>query len=292
MILISGITGFIGKRLATGLVRAGFEVCGLSNKTDVLLIEGSEVPVVPISQKPLVDIFEMHNIEHVVNLAVDYGRDGSIAAKVFDTNCRLALDLYLLADHFGCRSFIQTGSFFEKQHDPTYASAYVRSKQTAHTLCQRLALKTPYIMLQLEHVYGPNDNDTKLLPYVLRRLVADDGTIEIGFCDLERDLIYVDDVVAAYLVVIENYQDCEGETIEVGKGCVVNLQSVVEKLAGMVKHYKPSISRELKFSGDSGGQLLSSRADPQILRKLGWEATASLNFGLDKMITDKLDGQF
>ena len=113
MILISGITGFIGKRLATALIRAGFEVCGLSNKTDVLIIEGSAVPVFPVSQKPLVDIFEMHNIEYVINLAVDYGRDGSTAAKVFDTNCRLALDLYLLADHFGCRSFIQTGSFFE-----------------------------------------------------------------------------------------------------------------------------------------------------------------------------------
>lgn len=292
MILISGITGFIGKHLAAGLIRAGFEVCGLSNKTDVLLIEGSAVPVFPVSKKPLVEIFEMHNIEHVVNLAVDYGRDGSTAAKVFDTNCRLALDLYLLADHFGCRSFIQTGSFFEKQLEPKYASAYVRSKQTAHTLFQRLALKTPYIMLQLEHVYGPNDNDTKLLPYVLRRLVADDGVIEIGFCDLERDLIYVDDVIAAYLIVIENYQDCASKTIEVGKGCVINLRSVVEKLAGMVKHYKPNISRELKFKSDSGGQLLSSQADTKILRKLGWEATTSLNFGLNKMITDKLDDQF
>lgn len=288
MILISGITGFIGKSLATGLIRAGFEVCGLSNKTTELLIEGSAVTVYPVSQRPLVEIFAMHNIEHVVNLAVDYGREGSTVAEVFDTNCRLALNLYLLADYFGCRSFIQTGSFSEKQHDPKYGSAYVRSKQTAHTLCQRLALKTPYIKLQLEHVYGPNDNHTKLLPYVLRRMLADDETIEIGFCDLKRDLIYVDDAAAAYLAVIENYQDCASKTIEVGRGRVMNLQSVVEKLAGMVKHYKPNIKSELKFNRDSGGQLLSSRAETKILRKLGWEARTSLDAGLDKMIVDKL----
>ena len=292
MILINGITGFIGKSLATGLIRAGFEVCGLSNKTDELLIEGSAVTVFPLSQRPIVEIFEMHNIEHVVNLAVDYGREGSTAAEVFDTNCRLALDLYLLADHFGCQSYIQTGSFSEKQHDPKYNSTYIRSKQTAHTLCQRLALKTPYIKLQLEHVYGPNDNHTKLLPDVLRRMLADDGTIEIGFCDLKRDLIYVDDAVAAYLVVIGNYQDCAGKTIEVGNGRMLNLQSVVEKLAGMVKHYKPSISSELKFNSDSCGQLLSSRADTKILRKLGWEAKTSLDAGLDKMIAVKLYGKF
>ena len=83
-----------------------------------------------------------------------------------------------------------------------------------------------------------------------------------------------------------------GETIEVGKGCVINLQSVVEKLASMVKHYKPNISGELKFSNNIGGQILSSYADTKNLRKLGWEATTSLNLGLDKMITDKLDGQF
>lgn len=66
---------------------------------------------------------------------------------------------------------------------------------------------------------------------------------------------------------------------------------MVEKLVGMMNYYKLGISHELKFSIDSYSQLMSSHAIIKILRKLGWEATTSLEVGPDKMIADKLDGQ-
>jgi CDP-paratose synthetase len=289
MILISGISGFIGKRLAIGLSQAGYEVCGLTNKTERLSVEGVDFRVFPLSRMPLSEAFKNQKIEHVVNLAVDYGLDGADAAKLFDVNVRLPADLYMLADHFGCRSFIQTGSFSEKQDTPGYGAAYIGTKRQAHDYCHRLSLETSLISMQLEHVYGPGDNEVKLLPHVLRRLISRDTEIDLGFCALERDLIYVDDVVSAYLAVLENYQICDRKRVEVGWGKTVNLQSVVEKLVAMVKLRKPNISAELNFSDDQGGQLPFSCADTKILHALGWAPKVSLNDGLDRMMTEALE---
>lgn len=286
MILIAGISGFIGKKLAISLRRAGYEVCGLTNTTEQLSIEGMDFPVYPSSKCNLSQLFTEQKIEHVVNLAVEYGRNDEGSFRQFDTNCRLPIDLYLLADHYGAQSFIQTGTFFEKQPQADHCQNYVQTKRAANLYCRRLKLNTPFIVMQLEHVYGPGDNPVKLLPHVAQQLISGVSDIPLGCCNFDRDLIYVDDVVNAYVTILKNVNIFENKVVEVGRGESVNLQTVVQEMAAMIKTRFPQAQGKLSFSTDLKNQLLCSYADTTILKEAGWRPMVSVNDGLKRLISD------
>jgi nucleoside-diphosphate-sugar epimerase len=286
MVLISGITGFIGKKIASLLLHLNYKICGLAYNSSYLHLNGLDVPLYNPNTGPLEKVFVDNNIDHVVNLAVCYGRNNESPSHIYNTNCRLAVDLYLLANHFKCKSFINTGSFFEKQANLTYSSDYTQSKKDAFTYCKRLKLDVPFITMQLEHVYGDGDNSSKLLPHVIQAFLSDSKTINLGYCDLDRDLIYVDDVATAYCTILNNVDNFAGKVVEVGLGEATNLKSVIEEIILKLIKLKPHLCSEIIFSKDSKNQLLSSHADTTFLKKSGWLPKISLDEGLNLLIND------
>ena len=222
------------------LLQLDYKICGLSYNTNNLHLNGFDVPLYNSNIEPLEKVFVNNDIEHVINLAVCYGRNNESQSRVYNTNCRLAVDLYLLANHFKCKSFINTGSFFEKQANLSYSSNYTQSKKDAFTYCKRLNLDVPFITMQLEHVYGDGDKTDKLLPHVVQSFLSGSKSINLGYCDLDRDLIYVDDVASAYYTILNNVDSLAGKVVQVGLGETANLQSVIEEIIKKIIKIKTS----------------------------------------------------
>ena len=140
--------------------------------------------------------------------------------------------------------------------------------------------------MQLEHVYGDGDKLDKLLPHVVQAFLSGSRSINLGYCDLGRDLIYVDDVASAYYTILNNVDSFAGKVIEVGLGDAINLQFVIEEIIKKILILKPHLCSEINFSKDSKNQLLSSHADTTLLKKSGWLPKYSLDKGLDLLIND------
>jgi nucleoside-diphosphate-sugar epimerase len=141
-----------------------------------------------------------------------------------------------------------------------------------------------FVDLELEHVYGPGDDATKFVPALIRALVGERSAFDLTPGEQRRDFVYVTDVVAAYLQVLEHRADFLGATtrVEVGSGEAVALADFVR------------LARDVAGSGTRlnlgalpyrAGELMHSVADLEALRRLGWAPAVSLREGLARTVS-------
>jgi nucleoside-diphosphate-sugar epimerase len=140
------------------------------------------------------------------------------------------------------------------------------SSSTAHEPWRNPYAMSKYGMEQLEHpnslglrfttVYGSNARKNMLIPKIIR------NDIQYLNVNHTRDFVYVDDVVSAVDVVLNN--DVRG-VIDVGTG-------VSNKLVDIAEYFK--IDYEPRIADET--ERLNNTADTKILNSLGWHAKINL----------------
>ena len=286
MILITGITGFLGQHLAIKLVQRGENVIGLSRKAASLKIAGTDVSVFSVYDVDLVNLFMSHGVTKVMHCATDYGRGTDAGSELEMVNYILPRKLYILCNDFGCDLFINSESFLQKGNDTGRNSEYISSKNKLRTHLLSEPRVTRYVSLQIEHMYGPNDNPSKLIPHVMKKVLGGSPIIELGNCSLQRDLVYVDDVVSAFLTVLDKYDVIEEELLEVGTGVSVDLKEAVFQLLDILNFTMGHVTSktDLIFNSKDSDQLYHSVADINALKKYGWSPMVSLASGFEKTV--------
>ena len=149
---------------------------------------------------------------------------------------------------------------------------YAASKAAADMLVRTLPGAT---VARLANVYGPGDRHaTRLVPGVVGAVREGRRPVVRGDGSARRDLVYVDDAVAALLVLAE--QGEEGEAYNVGTGEAHSVLEVVEavlRVAG--SDLEPDVLGDAP-PGEGGERAL----DATKLRGLGWEPRVGLEEGL------------
>ena len=286
MILITGITGFLGQHLAQKLVQRGQNIIGLSRKSDSLNIAETVVHVFSEYDIDLFNLFRTYGVTKVIHCATDYGRDKGAQSSLEIANYLLPKKLYSLANDFGCELFVNCESFLQKGNDTGRNSKYISSKNKLRTHLLSKPRVTRYVSLQLEHMYGPNDNPSKLIPHVINKTLGGAASIQLGNCSIQRDLVYIDDVVSAFLVVLDKYHLIEEELLEVGTGVSIDLKNAVLQLLCVLNSKMTHVTSKTNvvFDSKSSDQLQQSVADISLLKKLGWIPVVSLAAGFEKTV--------
>jgi CDP-glucose 4,6-dehydratase len=139
----------------------------------------------------------------------------------------------------------------------------------------------PVAVTRLANVYGPGDlNWSRLVPDAARALA--DGAPPIIRSDgtPERDYLYVEDAVDAYLTVAASLDGPEmrGRAWNAGWGTPVTVLEVVRRLIEVSgRDVEPEIRGEGTPHGEIGRQYLDSTA---LREELGWEPRWDLTRGL------------
>ena len=60
------------------------------------------------------------------------------------------------------------------------------------------------VNVALEHFYGPYDNDSKFVSYVIRKMLDNEDSIDFTLGLQKRNFIYIEDVVDAFIVLLNN----------------------------------------------------------------------------------------
>lgn len=280
-ILITGATGFLGSRILEMLVHDGYYIFALvrpqSNHKRISALKNSDrLQIVEVDH--LEDCLHRNEIHLVVHLATCYGRNGESVAAIEEAN-------YILPKRIVDACVVRHVPYFINTHTvlKPEVNDYARFKHAFfHYLNECRDSFSKIIHIVPEYFYGPGDDEWKLITMILRRL--HDGASSIDFTSgvQRRNFIYIDDMVNAYRLAMQNIADMPERVKElyVGNNSVIS----IKELAMFCKSKFPESQTFLNFGGLPDREQEVNVYDNQALTAWGWRAKWTLESGIAQTI--------
>lgn len=283
-ILLTGATGYLGSQLAKALLDANHSVVALKRKTSSLRRLESILPkitLLDVDEPDMRALFSEHGkIDAVVHTATCYGRNGESDSQMVESNLNFPLRLLDAAAEAKVPAFLNTDTVLDKR-----LNAYALSKAQFAEWGSRFAgqKKIRFFNLKLEHFFGPEDDDMKFTTHVINSCLNNVPELKLTAGEQKRDFIYINDVVAAYLLLLEKQESLIDWFVElgVGSGEAPTIRQFVELV-----HRLTASNTKLNFGAYPyrEGEVMFSRADVEPLKKLGWCCEHTLEQGLKLVI--------
>jgi CDP-paratose synthetase len=286
-ILLTGATGFLGSYLLESFISLNFNVIILkrSNSSTIrinhLLNNVLYYNVDLLSS--LDDVFVQNKIDIIIHTACSYGRSNESIKEIINTNLIFGINLMELGIKFKVQTFINTGSLL-----PRNINSYSLSKAQLTDWLKINSSKIQVINLKIEHMYGPKDDNKKFLPWLINEMQSGTENINLTSGIQKRDFIYVDDVVAAYNLII-NISEKLGNwnEFDIGTNLYVDVKDFVIQIAKELENSNNiKIIPRLKFGviNYREGDIMIPQLDNSKLLNLGWVPKTSLKEGIKKVI--------
>ncbi len=159
-----------------------------------------------------------------------------------------------------------------------YDSSKASADLIARTLAQRFNL--PLAVTRCANIYGPGDlNFTRIVPDTIAALCRGDRPQIRGNGLHERDLIYIDDVVMAYLTLAARVRALRicGEAFNFGCGEAVRVIDLVHRIVDL----SGAGIEPVVLGADTPVEISRQRVDAAKARRLlGWSPAVPLDEGL------------
>jgi CDP-paratose synthetase len=284
-ILVTGATGFLGSHLIESLIKQGYSVVILKRSTSNLWRISDLMPLVKSYDVDLVSVdlaFMENRIDCVIHAACHYGRNGDSAATIAETNLSFGLCILDACLKHGTSTFVNTDTLLSK-----YLNNYTLSKKQFVEWLTQHSDKINVINLRLEHIYGPKDDKNKFVHWVISQFEANVPEISLTKGHQKRDFIYIDDVVAAYLLVIEKSSALNGfNEYDVGTGKLMEVKVFLELLKDAYQNNLGNTTSKLLFGAVPyrDGEMMTVKVDNESLVALGWKPVISVKQGLQNLI--------
>ncbi|MDQ5896011.1 MAG: NAD-dependent epimerase/dehydratase family protein [Pseudomonadota bacterium] len=290
MIVLTGATGFLGSALLAQLLARGDEVVAVKRSTSSVrkiqaLLDHPGLHLIDIDIDDPAHLFERYTIDTIIHTATEYGRGAAPLYSILNANLLLPLRLAELGMQRGVRCFINTDSFFNKGGN-SYSNLlnYSLSKKSLLIWLDKLAGELGIINVVLEHLYGPGDSASKFVEHVIRKVGVEQAPhIALTHGHQRRDFIFLDDVVQAYLKLVDygRSEDLRFETFELGTGQSMQVRDFVEQIKSIASSPTMLGFGDIAYRPD---EIMSSHADISRLERLGWHPTVSAADGIRRIL--------
>lgn len=307
LVLVTGITGFVGSALGARLVALGARVVGLVwDEEPTSILEGtgleSRVTVVRGSLEDAA-LLKGTVAEHAPEVVYHLGGQAIVGAanqeplRTFRTNIEGTWNLLE-----ACRDTRHVRLVVVSSSDKAYGShtdlpyredlplqpqhPYDVSKACADLLarCYAATWGLPVVVTRFANIYGPGDlNFSRLVPGTVRAALEGRRPVIRSDGSPERDYVYIEDAVDLYLRLAEAIEDTRGEVFNAGHGVpvrVLDLVRLILELAG-----RPDLAPEILGAGTPTGEIDRQWLDAaKAKRVLGWQPRVGLAEGLRRTI--------
>ncbi|MCV9931283.1 NAD(P)-dependent oxidoreductase [Flavobacterium sp. LS1R47] len=278
-ILITGSTGYLGSHLTEALLKKGYTISILVRaNSSMLRLNSFEKKLNLVKIEDLDFFFLKEQIEGIIHVATNYGRKGESLSDIITSNLSLPIKLLELAIQNKVRFFINTDTSL-----PENLNYYSLSKAQFRAWLKMKSNELKIINVIPEYFYGPNDDDTKFISGILRKLKGNVESIDLSEGIQKRDFVYIDDVIAAYMCVIKHLDKFSQFTnIPLGSATTISLRSLVE----LIKKKSNNKLTKLNFGiiPMREGDVMESKVDISFLLGLGWEPIINIEEGLNRII--------
>jgi len=286
-ILLTGATGFLGSYLLESFISLNFNVIILKRSTSSatrinhLLNNVSYYNVDLLSS--LDDVFVQNKIDIIVHTACSYGRSNESLKEIINVNLIFGINLIELGIKFKVKTFINTGSLL-----PRNVNSYSLSKAQLTDWLKINSSEIQVINFKIEHMYGPKDDNKKFLPWLINEMQSGTENINLTSGIQKRDFIYIDDVVDAYNLIINNREKLGNwNEFDVGTNSFVKVKDFVIQIAiELENNHNIKIIPRLIFGGINyrEGDIMTPILNNSKLLNLGWAPKISLKDGIKKII--------
>jgi CDP-glucose 4,6-dehydratase len=307
-VFVTGAQGFLGSWLAERLVREGARVVTLQRddvpdsrfNTEGIADQCTLVRGELVEYEALVRTLNEYDVKAVFHLAAQtiVGTANRSPLSTLDTNIRGS---YTLLE--ACRAVGVVGNPVERVVVASSDKAYGRHEQLPYRedfplqaiypydvskACTDMLARSfattyemPVAVTRLANIYGGGDvNWSRIIPDTARSLLNGKQPVIRSDGSPERDYLYVEDAVDAYLTIAESLDDRArwGRAWNAGTGTPVAVKDVVAQLIAVSgKDVEPDIQGEGIPHGEIDRQFLDSAA---IKEELGWTPQWTLERGL------------
>ena len=207
--LITGVTGFVGAHLAKRLLEEGWEVHAISR-------HGSTLPGLLTDKELTLHLYDgrtetLVQCLHIVKPDIVFHLASSFLSQHESKDIELLIDSNVLFGNQlldamrvnGIKKIVNTGTSWQHYEDREYnpVCLYAATKQAFEALLEYYieACGFKAITLKLFDTYGPNDSRPKLF-FLLRRAFLENTVLNMSEGEQVIDLVYIDDVIDAYLI--------------------------------------------------------------------------------------------
>jgi nucleoside-diphosphate-sugar epimerase len=132
-------------------------------------------------------------------------------------------------------------------------------------------------------MYGPGDDESKFTTHVIKSCLANVPELKLTAGEQKRDFIYIDDVISAYMILLEKAkQQTENfQEYDLGSGKAIKIREFVE-----IVHKITQSCTKLNFGvlPYRENEIMQSEADITSLMSLGWLCQTSLIEGIKKIV--------
>lgn len=296
-VLVTGATGFLGSHLVRRLLGDGHEVAAFKRHNSSLCRVfdiAKDLAWYYADDADLSLPFRKHvHFDAVIHTATCYGRQGESFSTIFEANTAFPVRLLETAAHFKIDTFFNTDTYFNTNSILcSHLNAYSLSKKH-FTEWGRLVAESGAIRfanIKLEHIYGPGDSPTKFTAHIIRQCLNNEPTIRLTNGEQLRDFIHINDVVDAYILLLEKKSLLPADfiTCGLGTGTAVSIREFVENV-----HHISNSSSKLYFGAlpYRDNEIMKSAADITLLSSLGWKPLYSIKRGLLEVIDGERKSQ-
>ncbi len=296
-ILIAGAAGFAGRHLTEALCSRGHyvypaDICPDENAPFMLDINDS---------KNVRAILKVSRPDRVVLLSgiSSVGVSWKEPSKTFQVNTSGALNIFsAVQENFPQARFIFAGSAEEYGRPSaaplnedavcTPSNPYALSKNASGNAMAMLAAKqgTEFVHLRLANHFGPGQKQGFVIPDFASQIADrmsrhDNSDIVVGNLEAKRDFLYIDDVIDAYIRIIE--APCVRHSIyNIGSGRTVSIREILDTLIGLAGVSSKVVIDQAKFRpADTTGTLLDIS---RMAEDFGWTPQTNLKSALKQTL--------
>ena len=289
-ILLTAATGFLGISILRKLVALDYNVIIIKRSNSNIfrikdIIDLNKIKIFNIDKGNLELLFGENQIDCIIHSATDYGRAETQNFTVFESNLIFPIKLMELAIKFKVICFINTDSYFNKGRIP-YSGLfnYSLSKKTFLVWLKTFSKQIKVINITLEHLYGPYDSNRKFMEYVIQEI----GVKKVDQIDLtqglqKRDFVFIEDVVDAYLLLVQYglKKKFAYRNFEIGTGVSLEISKVVSLIKEISKSDSKLLLGKLPYRD---GEIMESKANLDKMSALGWSPKYNIIQGITKIL--------
>jgi len=238
-------------------------------------------------------VLERHKIDTVLHLAAQTSVDKSFkdptlftVVNVLGTQrlleaCRasryLTLFLYCSTDEVcGESSDVRLSEKAPLQPTNPYSASKAAAELLVRSYAKSFAL--PIIVTRCVNVYGPRQFPEKLIPKFVLRLARGQACCIHGSGVARRSFIHIDDVAAAFDVVM--HSGTAGEIYNIGSNETLSILEVAKQISELVRN----APADVEWVPDRLYNDAFYALDDGKLRSLGWRCTVNWKLGLERTV--------
>jgi len=278
-VIITGVAGFIGSKIALKFIDEGHKVVGVDNLSSGLMSnvpKGLRFIEFDLSNPEVIEILPQ-NCDLILHLAGQSSAEISFDNPVIDLNKNTVSTLNLIEYAKKCKvkkflyasSMSVYGDVLDKPVSESFIqkplSCYGVGKLAAEHYLEIYKEEVPFISLRMFNVYGPGQDLGNLrqgmVSIFLAQALYNNKILVKGDLNRFRDFIYIDDVIEIWYILALDKKVCN-ISVNVGTG----KKTTVKELLRLIK----SLDQNYTFytEGNTPGDQKGIFSDSKLLVKL------------------------